>query len=261
MSSARTQGQGRLAGKVAYITGAGSGIGRAGARLFAREGARVIVAEFGEEAGKSCVEAIKAADGQALYVHTDVTSEDSVRASLDTAVAHWGRIDVLYNNAGGSSAEDAQVTDCPVDEFWRAVRLDLFGTWVTCKYGIAAMLKGGSGGSVINSSSVFALVGTRGKDAYTAAKGGVSAITRSMAAEYAPQRIRVNALAPAITLTERVRGLLQVQPDLLAKTSERQLLGLTEPEEVAAMALWLATDESRTVTGQIIAIDGGMSAA
>ncbi|MFT4195836.1 SDR family NAD(P)-dependent oxidoreductase [Ottowia sp.] len=252
---------GRLAGKVAYITGAGSGIGRAAAQLFAREGARIVVAEFGDSAGQSCVEAIQAAGSEALYVHTDVTNENSVRTSIDAAVAHYGRIDVLYNNAGGSSAEDAQVTDCPVEEFWRAVRLDLFGTWVTCKYGIAAMLKSGNGGSVINSSSVFALVGTRGKDAYTAAKGGISAITRSMAAEYAPQRIRVNALAPAITLTERVKGLLKAQPDLLGKTSERQLLGLIEPEEVAAMALWLATDESKTVTGQVIAIDGGMSAA
>ncbi len=253
--------QGRLAGKVAYITGAGSGIGRAAAQLFAREGARIVVAESGDSAGRSCVEAIQAAGGQAIYIHTDVTSEDSVRASIDAAMAQWGRIDVLYNNAGGSSALDAQVTDCPVEEFWRAIRLDLFGTWVTCKYGIAAMLQSGDGGSVINSSSVFALVGTRGKDAYTAAKGGISAITRSMAAEYAPQRIRVNALAPAITLTERVKGLLQVQPDLLAKTGERQLLGLTQPEEVAAMALWLATDESKTVTGQVIAIDGGMSAS
>lgn len=251
---------GRLAGKVAYITGGGSGIGRASAQLFAREGARVVVAEFDQALGHACVEAIHAAGGQALCVRTDVTSEDSVRASIATALAQWGRIDVLYNNAGGSTAADAQVTDCTVDEFWRAIRLDLFGTWVTCKYGIAAMLQTG-GGSVINSSSVFSLVGTRGKDAYTAAKGGISAITRSMATEYAPQRIRVNALAPAVTLTERVKGLLHTQPELLSKTCERQLLGLTEPEEVAAMALWLASDESRTVTGQVIAIDGGMSAS
>lgn len=251
---------GRLAGKVAYITGAGSGIGLASAQLFAREGARVVVAEFNPKAGEAAVKAIEDMGAQAVYVNTDVTSEASVQASVDTAFAQWGRIDVLYNNAGGSSAADAQVTDCPVHEFWRAIQVDLFGTWVTCKYGIAAMLRNGGGGAVINSSSVFALVGTRGKDAYTAAKGGISAITRSMAAEYASHGIRVNALAPAVTLTERVKCLLQVQPDLLSKTCERQLLGLTEPPEVAAMALWLASDESRTVTGQVIAIDGGMSA-
>ncbi|MFT3721722.1 SDR family NAD(P)-dependent oxidoreductase [Pseudorhodoferax sp.] len=251
---------GRLAGKTAYITGAGGGIGGAAARLFAREGAQLVIAEFNEELGRACADAIVADGGKAFYVRTDVTSEDSVRDSIAAAVAHWGRIDVLYNNAGGSTSVDAQVTDCPVDEFWRAMRVDLFGTWVTCKYGIAAMLQTG-GGSVINSCSVFALVGTRGKDAYTAAKGGIAAITRSMAVEYAPHRIRVNTLAPAVTLTDRVKGLLHKQPDLLSKTCERQLLGLTEPDEVAAMALWLATDESRTVTGQVIAIDGGMSAS
>jgi len=253
--------QGRLAGKVAYITGAGTGIGRAAALRFAREGAHLAIAEFDETNGRACAEAIAATGSQAIFIQTDVTREDSVRASIDAAMAHWGRIDVLYNNAGGSSAADNQVTDCPVDEFWRAVTLDLFGTWVTCKYGIAAMLRSGHGGAVINSCSVFALVGTRGKDAYTAAKGGIAAITRSMAAEYAPRRIRVNALAPAVTLTDRVKGLLEIQPDLLARTCERQLLGLTAPDEVAAMALWLATDESKTVTGQVIAIDGGMSAA
>jgi NAD(P)-dependent dehydrogenase (short-subunit alcohol dehydrogenase family) len=252
--------QGRVAGKVIYITGSGTGIGRSAAELFAREGARLVIAEFNEELGSSCAESINSQGGQALYVHTDVTSEESIKNSIAAAVSHWGRIDVLYNNAGGSSAVDAQVTDCPVDEFWRAIRVDLFGTWVTCKYGIAAMLSTG-GGSVINSSSVFSLVGTRGKDAYTAAKGGISALTRSMAVEYAPYGIRVNAVAPAVTLTDRVKSLLKVQPDLLSKTCERQLLGLTMPEEVAAMTLWLASDESKTVTGQIIAIDGGMSAS
>jgi NAD(P)-dependent dehydrogenase (short-subunit alcohol dehydrogenase family) len=115
------------------------------------------------------------------------------------------------------------------------------------------------GGSVINSSSVFALVGTRGKDAYTAAKGGISAITRSMAVEYAAHRIRVNAVAPAVTVTARVAGLLKSQPDVINKTGERQLLGLIDPREVALMALYLASDESKTTTGQIFPIDGGFS--
>jgi NAD(P)-dependent dehydrogenase (short-subunit alcohol dehydrogenase family) len=249
---------GRLAGKVAHITGAGAGIGRAAAELFANEGARVVVAEFNAESGHATVEAIRAAGGTATFVKTDVTSEDSVRESIAAALEFAGRIDVLYNNAGGSTAVDAQVTDCPADEFWRAVKLDLFGTWITCKYGIAAMMKTG-GGSVINSSSVFALVGTRGKDAYTAAKGGISAITRSMAVEYAAHRIRVNAVAPAVTVTARVAGLLKSQPEVINKTGERQLLGLIEPKEVALTALYLASDESKTTTGQIFPIDGGFS--
>ncbi|MCO5397805.1 SDR family NAD(P)-dependent oxidoreductase [Ralstonia soli] len=250
--------KGRLAGKVAYITGAGAGIGRAAAELFAREGATVIVAEFNEAAGRATADTIVAAGGKAHFIRTDVTSEESVRSSVASAVEVAGRIDVLYNNAGGSSAADACVTDCPAEEFWRAVKLDLFGTWVTCKYGITAMLKTG-GGSVINSSSVFAVVGTRSKDAYTAAKGGVSAITRSMAVEYAPYGIRVNALAPAVTVTERVQGLINAQPEVISKTSERQMLGLVKPVEVAYAALYLACDESRTTTGQIFPIDGGFS--
>jgi NAD(P)-dependent dehydrogenase (short-subunit alcohol dehydrogenase family) len=249
---------GRLASKVAFITGAGAGIGRAAAELFAREGATVVVAEFDPQSGQSTADAIREAGGNAAFVRTDVTSEDSVRESIAVALEFAGRIDVLYNNAGGSTAVDAQVTDCPPDEFWRAIRLDLFGTWIVCKYGIAAMMKTG-GGSVINSSSVFALVGTRGKDAYTAAKGGISAITRSMAVEYAAHRIRVNAVAPAVTVTARVAGLLKSQPDVINKTGERQLLGLIDPREVALMALYLASDESKTTTGQIFPIDGGFS--
>ncbi len=136
--------------------------------------------------------------------------------------------------------------------------LDLFGTWITCKYGIGSMMNTG-GGSVINSTSVFALVGTHAKDAYTAAKGGVAAITRSMAVEYAPYGIRVNALAPAVTKTQRVLGLVEKQPEVLSKTSERQLFGLVEPREVAYAALYLASDEARTTTGQIFPIDGGFS--
>ena len=252
------QTKGRLAGKVALITGAGAGIGRVAAERFALEGAAVIIAEFDADSGEAVTEAILGQGGTAKFVRTDVTNESSVREAVRSAVEFGGKLDVIYNNAGGSSAVDARVTECPADEFWRAVKLDLFGTWIACKYGIAAMLERG-GGSVINSCSVFALVGTRGKDAYTAAKGGIASITRSMAVEYAPHRIRVNALAPAVTTTGRVLGLIETQPEVMSKTSERQLLGLVDPEEVAMTALFLASDESRKTTGQIFAIDGGFS--
>ncbi|MBB5406301.1 NADP-dependent 3-hydroxy acid dehydrogenase YdfG [Paraburkholderia sp. HC6.4b] len=152
--------KGRLSGKIAYITGAGAGIGRAAAELFARIRATVIIAEFNTGKGQAVADAINAAGGKAKFVRTDVTSEEKVRESIDAAVQFTGRIDVLYNNAGASTAIDAQVIDCPAEEFWRAIKLDLFGMWITCKYGIAAMVKTG-GGSVINCSSAFALVGTR----------------------------------------------------------------------------------------------------
>lgn len=249
---------GKLAKKVAYITGAGAGIGRAAAQLFASEGATIVIAEFDEANGRETERAVRAAGGQAHFLHTDVTSEESVKQSIRSAIEVAGRIDVLYNNAGGSSSVDGPVTTCPVDEFWRKIKLDLFGTWITCKYGVAEMIKTG-GGTVVNSASVFALVGTRNKDAYTPAKGGVAALTRSMAVEFAEHKIRVNAVAPAVTVTDRVRGLIQSQPDVIRRTADRQMTGLVEPSDVARLALFLACDDSRHLTGQVVAIDGGMS--
>lgn len=248
----------KLKNKVAFITGAGTGIGKAAAELFSREGAIVVIAEFNRESGLNAEKLIHEAGGQARFIHTDVTSEESVSAAISNTISEFSRIDILYNNAGGSTTVDSRVTDCPTDEFWRAIKLDLFGTFVTCKYGIAEMMKTG-GGSVINSCSVFALVGTTNKDAYTAAKGGVGAITRSMAVEYASFGIRVNAVAPAVTVTSRVRGLIDKQPEIIRKTSERQMLGLIDPVQVAQTALFLASDDSKATTGQILAIDGGMS--
>lgn len=248
----------KLVNKVAFITGAGTGIGRAAAELFSSEGATVVIAEFNRESGMDAEQHIRKMGGEAHFFQTDVTDEESVRSAIASTVKTCGAIHVLYNNAGGSTTADSRVTDCPTEEFWRAIKLDLFGTFLTCKYGMAEMMKTG-GGAVINSCSVFALVGTQNKDAYTAAKGGVGAITRSMAVEYAPFGIRVNAVAPAVTVTSRVRGLIEKQPDVIKKTSERQMLGLIDPIVVARTALYLACEDSLATTGQVIAIDGGMS--
>ena len=138
------------------------------------------------------------------------------------------------------------------------MKLDLFGTWLGCRYGIQAMMDAGHGGSVINSTSIFALIGTHGKDAYTAAKGAVSALTRSMAVEYARHRIRVNAVAPGATATERVLKLLK-DDGVTSKSLEGQLFGLVQPEDIAHAALYLASDESRSTTGHILAVDGGLT--
>ncbi|KDC34111.1 KR domain protein [Bordetella bronchiseptica GA96-01] len=249
----------RLEGKVVFITGGGAGIGRASALLFAREGARVVVAERDADAGRQTVELIAGQGGpRALFVPTDVTEADSVEQAVARTVAEYGRFDVLYNNAGGSTVRDSRVTDTPVEEFWAKMKLDLFGTWLGCRYGIQAMIDAGHGGAVINSTSIFALIGTHGKDAYTAAKGAVSALTRSMAVEYARHRIRVNAVAPGATATERVLKLLQ-EDGVTSKSLDGQLFGLVQPEDIAHAALYLASDESKSTTGHILAVDGGLT--
>lgn len=248
---------GRLAGKVALITGAGGGIGRQSAELFAREGASVAVAEFDEASGRGTVEAVTSAGGHALLVPTDVTDEKSVQAAVSTTVRTFGKLDVIYNNAGGSSLADGPVTECPADEFWRAIKLDLFGTWLVCRHGIPELIKAG-GGSVINASSIVAHLGWPGKDAYTAAKGGVTALTRSMATEFAADKVRVNAISPCITLTPRVREQLAAL-ETARKIAERHLLGLAEPMDVAMAALFLASDESARTTGQVLQVDSGLT--
>jgi NAD(P)-dependent dehydrogenase (short-subunit alcohol dehydrogenase family) len=246
---------GRLEGKVAFITGAGSGIGRAAAKLFSAEGARVAVADIDAAAGRETVRQINEAGHQAIFVETDVTDEASVKAAIARTVATYGKLDVLYNNAGGSTDRDSKVTDGSVEEFWRVIGVDLFGTWLCSKYGIPEIVKAG-GGAVVNMTSNVALMAVPGRDSYTAAKGGVAAMTRSMAAEYARDKVRVNAIAPSVTLTPRVRRLLEKAPGV-SELAAKHLVGLAEPEDVARAALYLASDEARITTGHILTVDSG----
>jgi NAD(P)-dependent dehydrogenase (short-subunit alcohol dehydrogenase family) len=245
---------GRLAGKGAFITGAGTGIGRATAILFAREGARVAIAEIDAASGE---ETAHLAGNGAIAIRTDVTDEASLRTAVLTTVQHFGALHILHNNAGGSTPQDNTVVEAPIEEFWRAIRLDLFGTFLGCRVAIPQIVKSG-GGSVINMSSNVALMGIAGRDCYTAAKGGVAAITRSMAVEFAPQRVRVNAIAPSATMTDRVRKLMAGNA-ALDKLANAHLLGLIEPPDIANMALFLASDESRMVTGQVYPVDSGVT--
>jgi NAD(P)-dependent dehydrogenase (short-subunit alcohol dehydrogenase family) len=246
---------GRLQGKVALITGGGRGIGRAAALLFAREGAKVVVAEIASADGHATVATIKDAGGEARFVAADVAKPEQVEAAVKTAVDTFGGLHVLYNNAGGATPKDGKVTEMDLDEFWRTIGVDLFGTFLGCRFGIPVMVKGG-GGSIINTTSIRAMIGTAGADAYTSAKGGVRALTQALALQWASQNIRINAIAPGVILTERVRALLR-QDDPIFKKS---LLGASEPEDVAQMALYLASDESRRVTGAILPMDSGASA-
>lgn len=246
----------RVAGKVAFVTGAGTGIGRATAILFAREGAKVVIADINAPSGE---ETAHLAGPNAIAIHTDVRDADSLAAAIKRTVDHFGALHILHNNAGGSSLQDGPVTEAPIEEFWRVVTLDLFGTFLGCRFGIPEIVRAG-GGAVVNMASNLALMGIAGRDCYSAAKGGVVSLTRSLAVGYAPQKVRVNALAPSVTMTQRVHALIAANP-ALNRLASSHLLGLIQPEDVAAAVLFLASDEARAITGQILPVDSGVTAS
>ena len=251
----------RLAGKVAFITGGGGGIGRATAERFAEEGAKVVVADIDGPAGEAAAASARAraanSGGDAHFVRCDVTERAAVEAAIAQTIARYGKLDVLHNNAGGSTNKDGPVTEAPDEEFWRVIKLDLYGTFLCSKLAIPHIIRAG-GGSVINMSSNVALMALPGRDCYTAAKGGVASMTRSMAVEYAPHKIRVNAIAPSVTLTDRVKRLMEGNANV-SKLASTHLLGLGQPIHIANMAVYLASDESEITTGQVLSVDSGVT--
>jgi NAD(P)-dependent dehydrogenase (short-subunit alcohol dehydrogenase family) len=215
----------------------------------------VVIAEIAEDHGEASAAAIRQAGGEARFVPTDVTRPEQVEAAVRTAVDAFGGLDVLYNNAGGATPRDGRVTEIDLDEFWRTIGVDLFGTFLGCRFAIPVMAARG-GGSIINTTSIRAMIGTAGADGYSSAKGGVRALTLALALQWAERNIRVNAIAPGVILSERVKALLREDDPLFKKS----LLGPCEPEDVAQLALYLASDEYRRVTGAILPLDSGASA-
>jgi len=250
----------RLDGKVAIITGGASGMGRVAGTMFAREGARVVLADVSEEAAESAAAEVRAAGGDATAVAADVSREDDARRMVEHAVATYGRVDCLYNNAGIMPAADHSVVDTDVDTWDRVMAVNVRGVFLGCKYAIPRMVEQRSG-SIINIASFVAILGCSvPQDAYTASKGAVLALTRSLAVQFAPQGVRTNAISPGPIETPLLL-------DWLVKDEEAKRIRLArnptgrfgKPEEIVHVATYLASDESRWTNGANLVIDGGIT--
>jgi NAD(P)-dependent dehydrogenase (short-subunit alcohol dehydrogenase family) len=252
---------GRLDGKVALLTGAGSGIGRVAASMFAAEGAAVVVTDVVADAARKVAAEVVASGARAEPVAVDVADADQVQAMVDAATGTFGRLDILFNNAGIFPADDGGVLDTPPATWQRVMEVNLQGVWLGCRAAIPAMLASG-GGSIVNVASFVALVGAAtAQVAYTASKGGVLALSREIAVEYARQGIRVNSICPGPIETPLLAELLR-DPDRRARRLVHVPMGrFGRPEEIAAAALFLASDEASFVTGSALVVDGGITAA
>ncbi len=249
----------KLEGKVALVTGGGSGIGRATALAFAREGAKVVVADVLTDGGEGTVQRIKEAGGKAIFVKTDVSKAGEVIALIDNVVTIYGKLDCACNNAGieGSMAPTA---DCTEENWDRTIDINLKGVWLCMKYEIPEMLKRG-GGAIVNTASIAGLVGFQGLPAYCASKGGIIQLTKTAALEYATKGIRINAVCPGVIRTPMVERVTGGKPELEAQFTALEPVGrIGAPGEVAEAVVWLCSDAASFVTGHPLVVDGGFVA-
>jgi NAD(P)-dependent dehydrogenase (short-subunit alcohol dehydrogenase family) len=249
-----------LEGKVALVTGAGSGIGRSAALAFAAAGAKVVVADIAASDGAETVRQITDSGGDATFVEADVTSEADAEATVRKPVERWGRLDCALNNAGIAEPR-VLLADMDVETWRRTIEVNLTGVWLGMKYQIRQMLAQGSGGAIVNIASVVGLAAVRHQPAYVASKHGVIGLTKAAALEYAEHGIRVNAVCPAAVRTPSLDGYFAQHPYLEkalidASPSRR----IAAPEEVAAAVVWLCSDAASYVTGHALVTDGGVLA-
>ncbi len=250
----------RLRGKVVLITGGASGMGRLAAVTFAREGARVVPVDVSAKAGEDAAAEISRSGGEAFFVQADVGREDQVRTAVRRAVERFGRLDVLYNNAGIFPERDGSVVDLDESIWDQVMTVNLKGIYLCCKHGIPELIRAG-GGSIINVASFVALVGCSvPQDAYTASKGGVIALTKSLAVQFGPKRIRSNAIAPGPIETPLLMSWLLNNPEAKKRRLDRiPMSRFGRPEDIVQMALYLASDESTWVNGSVLVVDGGIT--
>jgi NAD(P)-dependent dehydrogenase (short-subunit alcohol dehydrogenase family) len=249
----------RLENKTALITGAGSGMGRLAAQLFAKQGAQIVACDLNEGALKETADSVRADGGSIVALPCDVTSGDSVSDVVNAGVKEFGRLNVLYNNAGIFPDDDTSVIETDDDALQRVLDVNLKGVWLACKYGIPELIKAG-GGSVVNIASFTALMGcTVPQDAYTASKGAVISLTRSLAVQYGPQGVRANAICPGPILTPMMETLFASEAEKMKRLNRIPLGRFGRAEDVVYAGIYLASDESSWTTGTTFVVDGGIT--
>jgi len=251
----------RLQGKVALISGAGAGIGRASALVFAQQGCRVVVADLNEKAGHETVSMVKAQGGEATFVRADVSKEKDNEEMFKVAVKTYGKLNILFNNAGIMHPDDNGAIDTEEKIWDLTMNINAKGVFLGCKHGIPAILRSG-GGSVINVASFVAIIGAATSQvAYTASKGAVLSLTRELAVIHAKQNLRVNSLCPGPLKTELLMSFLNTEEKRQRRLVHIPMGRFGEAEEIAKAALFLASDDSSYVTGSTFLVDGGITAA